>query len=152
MLEASQGHRFTATFSEALKRSVQYGNNIKAHSVYMSQFQLVPVDRVRDHFADPMGVPVNSGLSATLTCNPTMGWRDSKTGQNSNSSLPPSCTLTRQALTLVPSVTGYTMSPIRLSHCSILMKNVAGKLRIHSVSSLHVRASYAMITGTLLSV
>ena len=37
-LEDSQGHRFTTTFPEALKRSVQYDNNIKAHSVYMSQF------------------------------------------------------------------------------------------------------------------
>ncbi|MFT7689254.1 MAG: transposase [Candidatus Azotimanducaceae bacterium] len=27
----------------------------------MSQFQLVPVDRVRDHFADQMGVPVSAG-------------------------------------------------------------------------------------------
>ena len=61
MLEDSQGHRFTATFPEALKRPVQYGNSIKAHSVYMSQFQLVPVDRVRDHFADQMGVPVSAG-------------------------------------------------------------------------------------------
>jgi transposase len=61
VLEDSQGHRFTATFPEALKRPVQYGNNIKAHSVYMSQFQLVPVDRVRDHFADQMGVPVSAG-------------------------------------------------------------------------------------------
>jgi len=63
VLEDSQGHRFTAAFPEALKWSVQHGNNIKAHSVYMSQFQLVPVDRVRYHFADQMG------------------WRDSKTGQ-----------------------------------------------------------------------
>jgi transposase len=38
VLEDSQGHRFTTTFPEALKRSVQYDNNIKAHSVYMSQF------------------------------------------------------------------------------------------------------------------
>jgi transposase len=61
VLEDSQGHRFTATFPEALKQPVQYGNNIKAHSVYMSQFQLVPVDRVRDHFADQIGVPVSAG-------------------------------------------------------------------------------------------
>jgi transposase len=65
VLEDSQGHRFTATFPEALKRPVQYENNIKAHPVYMSQFQLVPVDRVRDHFADQMGVPV----SARPICN-----------------------------------------------------------------------------------
>jgi transposase len=65
VLEDSQGHRFTATFPEALQRSVQYGNNIKAHSVYLSQFQLVPVDRVRDHIADQKGVPVNKPTIAT---------------------------------------------------------------------------------------
>jgi len=61
VLEDDAGHRFTATFPDAIKRPAQYGNNIKAHSVYMSQFQLVPVDRIRDHFADQMGVPVSSG-------------------------------------------------------------------------------------------
>jgi transposase len=35
VLEDSQGHRFTGTLPEALKRPVQYSNNIKAHSVCM---------------------------------------------------------------------------------------------------------------------
>ena len=61
VLQDTEGHRFVATFPEAIKRPVQYGNNIKAHSVYMSQFQLVPVDRIRDHFVDQMGVPVSAG-------------------------------------------------------------------------------------------
>jgi hypothetical protein len=61
VLEDSQGHRFIATFPEALKRPAQVRNNIKAHSVYMSQFQRVPEGRVRDHFADQMSEPVSSG-------------------------------------------------------------------------------------------
>jgi len=33
-------------------RPVQYGNNLKAHAVYLSQFQLIPYQRIQDHFRD----------------------------------------------------------------------------------------------------
>ena len=56
-----QGNRYVAEFPSAIKRPVQYGNTLKANAVYMSQFQLIPYDRVRDHFADQMGIPVSAG-------------------------------------------------------------------------------------------
>ena len=61
ILENEKGTRFVAPFPEGVTKAVQYGTGIKAHSVYMSQFQLVPYNRVQDHFADQLNVPVSEG-------------------------------------------------------------------------------------------
>ena len=61
VLEDANGKRFTAPFPKGVTKAVQYGETIKAHSVYMSQFQLIPYDRVRDYFADQLGIPVSVG-------------------------------------------------------------------------------------------
>ena len=61
ILEDDQGNRFVATFPEGVNRPVQYGLNLKANAVYMSQHQLIPYDRIRDHFQDQMHIPVSSG-------------------------------------------------------------------------------------------
>lgn len=61
ILENEKGKRFVATFPENIKYDVQYGNSIKANSVYMSQFQLVPYNRIQDYFMDQIGVPISMG-------------------------------------------------------------------------------------------
>lgn len=61
ILEDDQGNRFVATFPDGVKRPVQYGLNLKANAVYMSQHQLTPYDRIRDHFQDQMHIPVSAG-------------------------------------------------------------------------------------------
>jgi len=61
ILEDGNGKRFTAHFPKGVTKAVQYGESIKTHSVYMSQFQLIPYDRVRDYFADQLGIPVSVG-------------------------------------------------------------------------------------------
>ena len=61
ILEASDGSRFVAEFPEGVTRPTQYGKALKAHSVYMSNFQLIPYDRIRDYFADQCGIPVGAG-------------------------------------------------------------------------------------------
>jgi transposase len=61
VLEDVKGKRFTAPFPKGITKAVQYGESIKAHSVYMSQFQLIPYDRVRDYFSDQLGIPVSVG-------------------------------------------------------------------------------------------
>ena len=60
-LRGSDGKIYTAEFPEGVVTQVQYGNGIKAHSVYMSQFQLIPYDRIKDHFAEQIKVPVSVG-------------------------------------------------------------------------------------------
>jgi len=61
ILEDDQGNRFVASFPEGVKRPVQYGPSLKANAVYMSQYQLIPYDRVRDYFQDQMHTPVSAG-------------------------------------------------------------------------------------------
>jgi transposase len=61
ILEDDNGNRFVASFPENVTKAVQYGTGLKAHSVYMSQFQLVPYNRIQDHFADQLHIPVSEG-------------------------------------------------------------------------------------------
>ncbi|RPI71296.1 MAG: IS66 family transposase [Desulfobacteraceae bacterium] len=61
ILEDENGRRFVAPFPEGVTKSVQYGSGIKAHAVYMSQFQLIPYNRIQEYFADQMGVPISEG-------------------------------------------------------------------------------------------
>lgn len=61
ILEDDNGTQFVATFPNDVGRPVQYGAKMKANSVYMSQFQLIPYSRIQDHFADQMGIPISTG-------------------------------------------------------------------------------------------
>lgn len=61
ILEDDQGHRFVADFPPGVTRPVQYGPGLKANAVYMSQYQLIPYDRIRDHFQDQLHVRVSAG-------------------------------------------------------------------------------------------
>jgi len=61
VLEDNQGNRFVASFPAGVNRPVQYGLNLKANAVYMSQYQLIPYDRIRDHFRDQVHIPVSAG-------------------------------------------------------------------------------------------
>jgi len=61
ILEDDKGNRFVASFPEGVTKAVQYGTGLKAHSVYMSQFQLVPYNRIQDYFADQLHMPVSEG-------------------------------------------------------------------------------------------
>lgn len=61
VLVNEKGRRFVATFPAAVTRPVQYGKGLKAHSVYLSQFQLLPYQRIADYFQDQLGIPVSTG-------------------------------------------------------------------------------------------
>ena len=61
ILEDANGKQFVASFPEGVKKAVQYGSSLKAHSVYMSQFQLIPYNRIQDYFADQLHIPVSEG-------------------------------------------------------------------------------------------
>jgi transposase len=61
ILEDENGRRFVAPFPEGVTKAVQYGSGIKAHAVYMSQYQLIPYNRIQDYFADQINVPISEG-------------------------------------------------------------------------------------------
>jgi transposase len=54
ILEDDKGNRFVASFPEGVTKVVQYGTGLKAHSVYMSQFQLIPYNRIQDYSILPI--------------------------------------------------------------------------------------------------
>ena len=57
----SRGVEFVADFPDGVTEPAQYGNAIRATSVYMSQSQLIPQDRVRSYFNDQLGLSVSKG-------------------------------------------------------------------------------------------
>jgi transposase len=61
ILEDQKGHQFVARFPEGVTKAVQYGPQVKAHSVYLSQYQLIPYNRVQEYFADQLHIPVSEG-------------------------------------------------------------------------------------------
>ncbi len=61
ILEDSKGNQFVAPFPQGVTKAVQYGASLKAHSVYMSQYQLVPYKRIQEYFRGQLGVPVSEG-------------------------------------------------------------------------------------------
>ncbi len=61
IIEDSNGKRHTAQFPKGVSRPVQYGNNIKGNSVYLSQYQLIPYNRVEENFKDQADIAISSG-------------------------------------------------------------------------------------------
>jgi transposase len=61
VLKDQQGKRYVAPFPEGVTRPVQYGNSVKVNSVYMSQYQLIPYNRIEDHFLEQLRLPVSGG-------------------------------------------------------------------------------------------
>lgn len=66
ILEDEQGNRHIAPFPDGVTRPVQYGIGVKVNSVYMSQFQLIPYNRIEDHFLDQVQIPLSAGSIYTF--------------------------------------------------------------------------------------
>lgn len=61
ILEDAVGKRYVADFPKGVSRPIQYGQSIKAHGVYLSQFQLIPYERVADYFINEASIPISVG-------------------------------------------------------------------------------------------
>ena len=61
ILEDQNGKRYLAPFPKDVTRPVQYGIGVKVNAVYMSQYQLIPYNRIEDYFQDQIGIPVSAG-------------------------------------------------------------------------------------------
>jgi transposase len=55
------GQHFVAKFPKDVNSRIQYGNGLKAHAVYLSQYQLLPYNRIREYFTDQLDIPLSSG-------------------------------------------------------------------------------------------
>jgi len=61
IMEDEQGRRIVAPFPKRVKVKAQYGAEIKIHAVYMSNYQLLPYNRIEEHFADQFNIPLSAG-------------------------------------------------------------------------------------------
>ena len=61
ILADERGRRVIAPFPERVKVKTQYACGVKIHSVYMSLFQLLPYQRIEEHFADQFDIPLSAG-------------------------------------------------------------------------------------------
>ena len=61
VLVDEQGKRFVASFPDGVTKAVQYGSQLKAHAVYLSQYQLLPYKRIQEYFCDQLHIPLSEG-------------------------------------------------------------------------------------------
>ena len=61
VLENERGEVYVASFPTGVTEPAQYGLGVKATSVYLSQFQLIPQARVQDLFNTQYGLPLAKG-------------------------------------------------------------------------------------------
>ncbi len=66
ILKNEKGEKFTAPFPKGVTNNVQYGNSVKAHAVYLSQYQLLPYNRIEEYFSDQIGLPLSAGTIANF--------------------------------------------------------------------------------------
>jgi transposase len=61
VLEDELGHQYIAEFPDYVKDDIQYGYRTKSHSVYLSQFQLLPYSRIQDYFEEKINIAISTG-------------------------------------------------------------------------------------------
>ncbi|MCD6009890.1 IS66 family transposase, partial [Halomonas sp. IOP_31] len=61
IVEDDQGQRHVAPFPEGVTRPIQYGPRLKAHAVYLSQYQLLPYARIRELLTSQCGLSLSTG-------------------------------------------------------------------------------------------
>lgn len=61
LINKETGEQVIAPFPDQVTKSVQYGSKLKAHAVYMSQYQLLPYLRVKEYFNELLGIPLSEG-------------------------------------------------------------------------------------------
>jgi transposase len=61
ILEDAGGNKYVAPFPTGITRPVQYGVTVKAHAIFLSQYQLIPYNRIEEHFQDQAGIPISAG-------------------------------------------------------------------------------------------
>ena len=66
VLTNEAGQRFVAEFPAKVSRPIQYGASIKVHAVYLSQYQLLPYNRIVDYFQEQLGIPLSEDIERRI--------------------------------------------------------------------------------------
>ena len=62
------GNKYYASFPEDVTRPAQYSVNLKAHAVYMSQYQLIPYGRTAQQINDASEISISTGSIYNFNC------------------------------------------------------------------------------------
>lgn len=62
------GKKVTASFPSGVKAPVQYGDRLKAFTIYLNTRQYIPEDRLQEMFADLLNIPISTATLANI-CN-----------------------------------------------------------------------------------
>jgi len=66
VLQDQNGKRFVADFPRGISKAIQYGQQLKAHAVYLSQYQLLPYQRIAEYFNEQLNIPISQGSIANF--------------------------------------------------------------------------------------
>ncbi len=66
VFEDPHGYRYVAEFPKHVTKAIQYGPTVKALSVYLSQYQLIPYNRVQRVFLDQFDLKLSQGSLANF--------------------------------------------------------------------------------------
>ncbi len=67
--------RVNAPFPAHLTKAVQNDNGVKAQSVYLSQYQLIPYQRLHDYFQEQASLPISTGSIVMVNKNQTLSYK-----------------------------------------------------------------------------
>lgn len=66
VLRDEDGNTYKAEFPKGIKAAVQYGSSVRGLACYMSNYQMIPFQRLSDFFEQQMGLSVSAGTLANI--------------------------------------------------------------------------------------
>ena len=60
------GNKYVAEFPKGIDSSVQYGPSVRGLAVYLSNYQMLPFERMQDLFKHQMGLPISTGTLVNM--------------------------------------------------------------------------------------
>ena len=76
ILTGQDGNKYYASFPENVSRPAQYSADLKAHAVYMSQYQLIPYGRTAQQINDATEFSISTGSIYNFNCEAYNGLAD----------------------------------------------------------------------------
>jgi transposase len=60
------GEKYVAKFPKGIDSHVQYGPSVRSLSVYLSNYQMLPFERMQDLFQDQLNLPISTGTLVNI--------------------------------------------------------------------------------------